>query len=75
MATLAALYGAVVYLFFLATFVYAIGFVGNLPLLPKTIDSGHEQAVGDDHQWPPPGFCSGTNSRRVKAKSLYSPPE
>jgi protein-S-isoprenylcysteine O-methyltransferase Ste14 len=40
MAILAALYGSVVYLFFLATFVYAIGFVGNLPLLPKTIDSG-----------------------------------
>ncbi|VTU20241.1 methanethiol S-methyltransferase [Variovorax sp. RA8] len=40
MAILAALYGLVVYLFFLATFAYAIGFVGNLPLLPKTIDSG-----------------------------------
>lgn len=40
MAFIAALYGLVVYLFFLATFVYAIGFVGNLPLLPKTIDSG-----------------------------------
>ncbi|WP_127999161.1 methanethiol S-methyltransferase [Piscinibacter defluvii] len=37
---LAALYGLIVYLFFLATFVYAIGFVGNLPLLPKTIDGG-----------------------------------
>jgi protein-S-isoprenylcysteine O-methyltransferase Ste14 len=40
MAILAALYGLVVYVFFLATFTYAIGFVGNLPLLPKTIDSG-----------------------------------
>jgi len=40
MAFLAALYGLVVYLFFLATFIYAIGFVGNLPLLPRTIDSG-----------------------------------
>jgi protein-S-isoprenylcysteine O-methyltransferase Ste14 len=40
MAIPSALYGAFVYLFFLATFVYAIGFVGNLPLLPKTIDSG-----------------------------------
>lgn len=35
-----ALYGLFTYLFFLATFVYAIGFVANLPLLPKTIDSG-----------------------------------
>lgn len=40
MALFAALYGLVVYLFFLVTFTYAIGFIGNLPLLPKTIDSG-----------------------------------
>lgn len=37
---IAALYGLLSYLFFLVTFVYAIGFVANLPLLPKTIDSG-----------------------------------
>jgi protein-S-isoprenylcysteine O-methyltransferase Ste14 len=36
----AVLYGTVVYVLFLATFLYAIAFVGNLPLAPKTIDSG-----------------------------------
>ena len=40
MAFFGILYALVVYLFFLGTFVYAIGFVGNLPALPKTIDSG-----------------------------------
>lgn len=36
---LAALYSALVYVFFLAVFLYAIGFVENV-LVPKTIDSG-----------------------------------
>jgi methanethiol S-methyltransferase len=36
----AVLYGAIAYLFFLATFAYAVAFVGNLPLVPRTIDTG-----------------------------------
>jgi protein-S-isoprenylcysteine O-methyltransferase Ste14 len=38
-------YGAVVYLIFLATFLYAVAFVGNLPA-PKTIDSGAPGSLG-----------------------------
>ena len=37
---LAFLYGLVCYLVFLISFLYAIAFVGNIGLVPKTIDSG-----------------------------------
>ena len=40
MALLATLYALAVYLFFLGTFLYTIGFVGDLAMLPKTLDSG-----------------------------------
>lgn len=38
MSFLSLVYGGAVYVFFLATFLYAIAFAGNL-LVPRTIDS------------------------------------
>ena len=39
------LYGAVAYLIFFATFLYLIGFVGDLPGLPRAVDRGPEASL------------------------------
>lgn len=40
------LFGAFAYVLFLATFLYLIAFVGNLPEVPRTVDRGPASALG-----------------------------
>ena len=49
MKVLGFLYGVASYVVFLAVFLYAIAFVGNLPV-PKTLDSGEAGPLGAAHE-------------------------